>query len=75
MNKKTKRPKKTYALEAKIVAEITGVCESTVKKVRTAETSGASLNTDNAKVIQLIDVYAEQNKSKFIQELKRLVIH
>jgi hypothetical protein len=72
MDKKTKG-RKNYPLEAKEVAAILNVSESIVKKVRTSETSGVSLKTQKQKLVQMIDVWAEQNKSNFITEIKKIV--
>lgn len=72
MTKKTKRRKK-YPIEAKVVADILNVSTDLVKKVRTADTSGVSLKTEKQKMVQMVDVWAEQNQSNFIQKMKKIV--
>lgn len=73
MQKKTKRPKNNYVLEASEVAELTGSSKSLVVKVRTADVSGVTTNGKKAKLILTIDAFAEQSKSLLIQEIKRVV--
>ena len=72
MQKKSKG-RKSYPLKSKEVADIMGVSESIVKKVRTAKNSGVSLTTNNAQIIQAIDIASEQNKSLFIKKIKQII--